>query len=247
MRWLLPAVLFTDACALENTLGENVDGVAGDDSRADTAAATGDTAPPEPSSCSASPAWELEVAWTSRLELSVPFGGVVVGPLTNGGPPAVVVASPGSGVVAYAGVDGAQLWQHSLPSATETTAPALGDLDGDGAAEVLLSSEDGLFILDGASGALLASSEPFQPFCAQGPVVADLDGDGHAELVVLEAYQDDAAVVVYRDRDGFVDAQPIWNQHAYNVRNVTADGSVPENPVSNWPHPNIFRASTCPD
>lgn len=128
----LTILLIIDACALDNALAPKVEGRGDGDS--ESGSDTEDSATPVPDTCNATPDWSLDVVWSTRLSLGVPFGGVVVGPLAKGGSPAIVVATPGSGAVAYDGANGDVLWEHSLGYAGEMSAPALGDLDGDGVA-----------------------------------------------------------------------------------------------------------------
>jgi hypothetical protein len=62
------------------------------------------------------------------------------------------------------------------------SSPAVSDLDGDGAPEVIAAAYS-MFILDGASGSLVKPVDP--PGGRQWPslAVADLDGDGDVEIV----------------------------------------------------------------
>ncbi len=129
------------------------------------------------------PAWALDASWAKRLDLSVPFGGVVVGPLSVGGPPAVVVATAGSGLTTYDGVDGSELWHHGLGQTTEVAVPALGDLDGDGAPDIVVPSDAGILAFHGDGSRLWTAAAPggSKPSCGAAGI-ADLDGDGTPEV-----------------------------------------------------------------
>ncbi|MFC2173152.1 FG-GAP-like repeat-containing protein [Acidobacteriota bacterium] len=63
---------------------------------------------------------------------------------------------------------------------------AVGDLDGDGAPEIVLSSESGLFLLDGAGNLLYGPCPDAGAKPVRQPALADLDGDGAAEAIVVE-------------------------------------------------------------
>jgi hypothetical protein len=76
-------------------------------------------------------------------------------------------------VHARRGEDGAALWSTVV---TTCFMPALADLDGDGAVEVVV--EGG--ILDGATGAIEAT---FNPPLESSFIVADLDGDGGLDVI----------------------------------------------------------------
>ncbi len=169
-------------CAVDNHLVDGKgDPAPGDDTSGDTmdSATTGDACG------SASPAWNLATTWSASLDSSgVPWGGVVVGPLEPGGLPAVVVTSVGTGVVAaYAGVDGAELWQQSPANVAQMSIPALGDLDGDGAPEVVVTTDVGILAFHGDGTRYWTADAPrsVKPACG-GVGIADLDGDGLPEV-----------------------------------------------------------------
>ena len=82
-----------------------------------------------------------------------------------------------------------------------TPPPSLGDVDGDGAPEVVAVTNDGLVsVVDPASGDILATyeREGDVPIWTH-PTLADTDGDGTAEIYV--AYGDGRiASLAYSER-----------------------------------------------
>ncbi len=75
------------------------------------------------------------------------------------------------------------------PGHSEAWGPAGGmsmaDLDADGRYEVIHWSENGLRILEGATGSVLAENvDVTTRALASEPVIADVDGDGSAEIVI---------------------------------------------------------------
>jgi subtilisin family serine protease len=84
--------------------------------------------------------------------------------------------------------DGSVRWSRVLPSGTpEFDAPVIGDVDGDGRAEVFVDTgSQGLVSAFDAEGRPLGGGWPMAPGGTHlGKVVADLDGDGRAELITL--------------------------------------------------------------
>lgn len=90
-------------------------------------------------------------------------------------------------------------------------APALADLDGDGAVDVVVGDESGtLHALKGATGRALWSvstgeSEYNHRGFVAAAAIADLDGDGHDDVVAAAR---DTILTAYRGKDGGV----LWQQ-----------------------------------
>ncbi len=183
LRCLLPCILV--GCAVDNRLVDGKgDPAPGADTSADTSGSPIDTTGTGDGCGSASPAWDLTTTWSGSLESSgVPWGGVAVGPLEAGGMPAVVLATAASGVTAYAGQNGAELWHQAVPQAAEMAIPALGDLDGDGSPEVVVPTDVGILAFHGDGSRLWTADAAgsVKPACGAAGI-ADLDGDGFPEV-----------------------------------------------------------------
>ena len=146
--------------------------------------------------------------------------------------------------------------------AAANTTGTVFDLDGDGVAEVIFNDACYLQLYDGRTGAKRLSLPSSDGGFWHYPVVADVHGDAHAEIVVAAnehsvlsggptACAPDSGtgatfdrvrvgVRVFRDpEDRWMPARPIWNQHAYSVTNVLADGSIPVVPERNWELPEL--------
>ncbi|WP_435347138.1 PQQ-binding-like beta-propeller repeat protein [Haloarchaeobius sp. HRN-SO-5] len=106
----------------------------------------------------------------------------------DGRPTVFATAADGS-VVAIDGATGTVTWESSVTTEAVKMMPppVAGDVDGDGAAELVVGSNDGtVAVYDPATGDLLASRSRDVDLLAH-PVLADVDGDGRAELYVVYA------------------------------------------------------------
>ena len=104
-----------------------------------------------------------------------------------------------------------------------TSAPAAGDLDGDGNPEVVLCSTEGSVSAFDTDGALLPGwpvSMAVQGWLYATPAVGDLDGDGRAEVVVMDS---GAQGWVLRGDGSVADGWP--------VDNSTGESVCPSSPV----------------
>lgn len=126
------------------------------------------------------------------------------------GTSAVVFSTDNGQVVRARLDDGALLWKASL-SGKVRPAPALGQLNGVGALDVVIGAENGeLSALDGDSGrALWTKMTGVNDYDARGFVaaaaIADLDADGLDDVV---AGARDGALVAYSGRDG----HELWSE-----------------------------------
>ena len=146
------------------------------------------------------------------------------------------------------------LWSVDVQDiSSNTTGSSVFDFEGDGRAEVVYNDECFLRVFDGSTGDILLERANSSRTGTEYPVIVDVDADNHAEIVVIAT--DDAV-----ERDGcevgthgvfalgdannqWVRTRQIWNQHAYHVTNVNADGTIPTEPLNHWEEPglNAFR------
>ncbi|MEP5105222.1 MAG: LamG-like jellyroll fold domain-containing protein, partial [Ekhidna sp.] len=87
-------------------------------------------------------------------------------------------------------------WGSADETATSHVTPAIGDLDGNGIPEVISVNNYGtldLFVLNGATGATIASADiGFTP--ENAPIVAEIDGDEIGDIIVSQNKGDDLAL-----------------------------------------------------
>lgn len=165
------------------------------------------------------------------------------------------------------GEDGeiAVLWsQPTQDASSNATGSSVFDFEGDGIAEVVYQDECYVRVYRGTDGTVLLEQASTSATIHEYPLVVDVDGDGNSEIVAVansratgipaQCRTADAAwdgarqgVFVYGDvRDQWVGTRRLWNQHAYHVTNVLADGSIPAVAMNNWETPglNNFRQNT---
>jgi hypothetical protein len=113
----------------------------------------------------------------------------------------------------YDGVDGKTLFAAPVTSGTGTEMPVIADVDGDGHAEIIVSSDDSH---DGKCGQTTAL------------------GQAHSKRT--------RGVLVLADpKARWMSSRPIWNQHSYHITNVADDGSVPRPEPASWLGANNYR------
>ena len=163
------------------------------------------------------------------------------------------------------------LW--SMPTrdfSSNVTGSSVFDFDADGLAEVVYGDECYLRIYRGTDGTVLFSTSASSGTGYEYPVIADVDGDFSTEILVAmtrsgvaascpatdptfttgtSTFTESFGVLVLRDAlDRWAASRPIWNQHAYNVTNVEADGTIPRTsawtPNHDVPELNNFRMNT---
>lgn len=144
--------------------------------------------------------------------------------------------------------DGRVLWQATTDdSSSGNTGSTVFDFEGDGVAEVIYADQTALWVFNGIDGRVkLEFTRHSNGTWLEYPVVADVDGDGHAEIIVVHTPQNGSytGFTVIGDRgDTWQPAATLWNQHAFHITNVAADGSIPRVPARNWLSFNNFRSS----
>jgi len=122
-----------------------------------------------------------------------------------------------------------------------STGSTVFDFNGDGAAEVVFSDEEAVYVWGVDADPALEPWERLVPYLVDSehkswtiheyPIVADLDGDGKAEILVsnahLPGYEGHYGMYALGAADDdWVSARRVWNQHAYFVTNVEDDGAI---------------------
>ncbi|MFW5740058.1 MAG: hypothetical protein ACOC1F_06800, partial [Myxococcota bacterium] len=107
---------------------------------------------------------------------------------------------------------GAVRFATTVTSATTLEYPIVGDVDGDGHAEVVVTSDGSM-----------------------------TDCEAEAQLG-LEPGAPTQGVLIFEDaEDRWQPARAIWNQHTYHVTNVDDDGTVPDEEFASYEFVNSFR------
>lgn len=138
-------------------------------------------------------------------------------------------------------------WQRRTEDdSSQVTGSSVFDFNGDGAAEVVYNDECRFRIYDGMDGTVHMSEPSESRTRIEYPIIADVDNDGNAEIVFATSNESgfcsdnldsqyNNGIEVWGDQNDFwVSARRIWNQHGYNVTNITEDGVVPLIPPQHW-------------
>ncbi len=148
---------------------------------------------------------------------------------------------------------------------SNVTGSSVFDFEGDGAAEVVYGDECYFRVYSGTDGTVLYETANSSATIHEYPVVVDVDGDNNTEVVVVANDHNHTStgvqcadykggdaprhgVFVYGDaNDKWVRTRKIWNQHAYHITNINADGTLPKPEPMSWVKPvgfNNYRVST---
>jgi len=131
-------------------------------------------------------------------------------------------------------------------SSSRVTGSSVFDFNGDGAAEVVYNDECRFRIYDGLDGTVYMREPSESRTRIEYPIIADVDNDGNAEIVFATSNESgfcsenlgaqyNNGIEVWGDQNDFwVSARRIWNQHAYNVTNITEDGVPPLITPQHW-------------
>ena len=100
----------------------------------------------------------------------------------------VVIATFGeygnSSIFALNGVEGSPLWNFSFLFGADFSIPAIGDLNGDGVAEVVFGAlNHNVYCLSGKNGSLLWKFQTWGD-ASSAPALGDVDGDGRLDVLI---------------------------------------------------------------
>ncbi len=125
--------------------------------------------------------------------------------------------------------------KNPVDDGSQMTGSTVFDFEGDGAAEVVYSEEENLFIWKGTDGTELSKVTSQSGTRTDYPLVADADGDGQAEIVITAqdrngpSNTEEGYISVYRSKDApWVAARESWNQHGYFVTNIGNELIIPK-------------------
>ena len=137
------------------------------------------------------------------------------------------------------------------------TGSSVFDFQGDGEAEVAYGDECYFRVYEGATGNVVYQVPMTTATIHEYPVIVDVDGDSNTEIVVVgndrnhvsnvlscpyAASEYKKGVFVFGDpNDNWVRTRKIWNQHAYHITNVNADGTLPMGEPASWIVPPGFN------
>lgn len=152
-------------------------------------------------------------------------------------------------------------WQKATKDlSSNRTGSSVFDFQGDGAAEVVYNDECYFRVYNGNDGEVLYQEPNSSATIHEYPVVVDVDNDNNTEVVLVANDMSTGngcpygaagarhGVFVYGDAgDNWVRTRKIWNQHAYHVTNINADGTLPAPEALSWIGPeglNNYRQSS---
>ncbi|WP_217527452.1 beta-prism lectin domain-containing protein [Vibrio cholerae] len=126
------------------------------------------------------------------------------------------------------------------------------DFTGDGIDEVLIQDRLRMRILDGKTGRVLSTIANSSGTLWEYPVVVDLAGNNNAALIMVANNYDresnlNNGVFVYESANPskpWKNATRIWNQYAFNLSDINADGTAPSHAQPSWLTHNSFRSAT---
>ena len=145
-------------------------------------------------------------------------------------------------------------WSHDTQDlSSNVTGSSVFDFEGDGAAEVVYNDECYSRVFKGTDGTVLLEIPNSTGTIHEYPVIVDVNGDNHTEYVVVandrnhlagsptcaapqgQTYTPRHGVFVYGDPNNkWVRTRRVWNQHAYHITNIDADGHLPAPENASW-------------
>src|SRR5262249_52880278 len=120
----------------------------------------------------------------------------------------------------YDGKTGKTLSAYAITSVTQIEGPAIADVDGDGRADIVVSS---------SMGAGVKCPETPEP-------VTGAPWTGYTKGIY----------VLTHPATCWAPARRVWNEHSYHVTNVNDDSSIPAKEKNAWAVPNGFRQQVAP-
>ena len=152
-------------------------------------------------------------------------------------------------------------WQAATQDlSSNRTGSSVFDFQGDGSAEVVYNDECYFRVYSGTDGTPLYEVANSSATIHEYPVVVDVDGDNNTEVVIVANDLNHNAntcpyglggarhgVFSYGDADdNWVRTRKVWNQHAYHITNINADGTLPLSESFSWLPPglNNYRQSS---
>jgi hypothetical protein len=116
----------------------------------------------------------------------------------------------------FNGPDGKKLFAAPISSGTALEEPVIADVDNDGHAEIVVSS-------DGAQNGMCRT------------------GRWNMELGIPHPGSTYGVRVLEDPSDRWSRARPIWNQHAYHITNINDDRTIPMTEMPSWQVHNTYR------
>lgn len=141
---------------------------------------------------------------------------------------------------------GAEVWRAAITDNSGAAGPVLFDFEMDGYPEVLYADETSIKFFSGLDGSVKYVSNQHSSYTIlETPIVADVDNDDQVEIILGHCTGNNqfGAFTVYGDADqSWPPGRKIWNQHAYQITNVSNLGSALNAPGNNFRDYNSFRS-----
>lgn len=122
-------------------------------------------------------------------------------------------------------------WSVPVQDVSNMTTSTAFDFEGDGKTEIIYRDETTLYVFDGSTGAVKASTQCGSATRTELPIVVDVDADGEAEIVCNCSDYNTAGkgnVRVYEsDVNKWVPTRKVWNSHNYVPSFINDDLTIP--------------------
>lgn len=137
--------------------------------------------------------------------------------------------------------DGREMWRTPVDDASGASGCTVFDFDADGRPEIIFRGETLLRVMHGETGMNLWTAPCRSVTHHEAPIVADVDADGRAEIVIHETAGGNTSTLRAYGNPSWPVARGIWNQEAYAVSHVLADGVANPAPLPRWLSGNDYR------